>query len=100
MGRESRQMGRMDRHGFPRTSAKSVRMVQGYQTGDIVRAMVMVGSKAGVYTGRVAVRATGSFNITARQGTVQGIPARSCRVIQRADGYAYQRGEAALAPQA
>jgi hypothetical protein len=92
-------------------------MVQGFQTGDIVRALVSGGTKAGVYTGRVAVRvsggtkagvytgrvavrATGSFNITTRQGTVQGIPARSCRVIQRADGYAYQKGEAALPPQA
>ncbi len=84
MGRESRQMCRMDRYGFPRTSAKAARNVLGFQTGDIVRAVVMVGSKAGVYTGRVAVRATGSFNITTRQGTVQGIAARSCHLIQRA----------------
>jgi 5-methylcytosine-specific restriction endonuclease McrA len=98
IGRESRQMCRMDRYGFPRTSAKAARIVQGYQTGDLAHAVVMVGSKAGVYTGRVAVRATGSF--TTRQGTAQGIPARSCRVIQRADGYAYQKGEAALPPQA
>jgi hypothetical protein len=100
MGRESRQMCRMDRHGFPRTSAKAARIVQGFLTGDNVRAVVRGGTKAGAYTGRVAVRATGSFNITTRQGTVQGIPARSCRVIQRADGYAYQKGEAALPPQA
>jgi 5-methylcytosine-specific restriction endonuclease McrA len=100
MGRESRQMCRMDHFGFPRTSAKAARIVQGFQTGDIVRAGVSGGTKAGAYTGRVAVRATGSFNITTRQGTVQGIPAHSCRVIQRADGYAYQKGEAALPPQA
>jgi 5-methylcytosine-specific restriction endonuclease McrA len=100
-GRESRQMCRMDRYGFPRTSAKSVRMVQGFQTGDIVRAAVTAGSKAGVYTGRVAIRATGSFNITTTRGTVQGIPSRYCRVIQHADGYSYhQKGEAALPPQA
>jgi 5-methylcytosine-specific restriction endonuclease McrA len=100
MGRESRQMCRMDRHGFPRASAKAARIVQGFQTGDIVRAVVRGGTKAGAYTGRVAVRATGSFNITTRQRTVQGIPARSCQVIQRAAGYAYQKGEAALPPQA
>jgi hypothetical protein len=100
MGRESRQMGRMNRYGFPRTSAKVARFVQGFQTGDIVRAVVTAGSKAGVYTGRVAVRATRSFNLTTRQGTVPGIPARSCHLIQRADGYAYQKGEAALPPQA
>jgi hypothetical protein len=98
MGRESRQMCRMDRHGFPRASAKAARSMQGYQTGDIVRAVVKAGSKAGVYTGRVAVRATGSFNITTRQGTMQGIAARACHLIQRVDGYAYQKGEAALSP--
>jgi 5-methylcytosine-specific restriction endonuclease McrA len=100
MGRESRQMCRMDRHGFPRTSAKAARSVQGFQTGDIVRALVSGGTKVGAYTGRVAVRATGSFNITTTRGTVQGIAARSCHLVQRADGYAYQKGEAALPPQA
>jgi 5-methylcytosine-specific restriction endonuclease McrA len=100
MGRESRQMCRMDRHGFPRTSTKAARIVQGFQTGDIVRAVVRGGIKAGAYTGRVAVRASGSFNITTEQGTAQGIAARSCRLIQCADGYSYQKGEAALPPQA
>jgi 5-methylcytosine-specific restriction endonuclease McrA len=99
MGRESRQMCRMDRYGFPHTSAKAAQNVQGFQTGDIVRAVARAGTKAGKHTGRVAVRATGSFNITTRQGTVQGIAARSCHLIQRADGYAYQKGEAALSPQ-
>jgi hypothetical protein len=96
-GRESRQMCRMDRYGFPRTAAKSLRIVQGFQTGDIVCALVTAGIKPGLYIGRVAVRATGSFNITTSQGTVQGIPSRCCRVIQHADGYGYhQKGGAAL----
>ncbi len=44
----------------------------------------------GRYVGRVAVRASGSFNILTRQGAlVQGIPARCCRLLQRADGYHY-----------
>ncbi len=43
--------------------------------------------------GRVAVCASGSFNILTRQGTlVQGIPARCCRLLQRADGYHYAIG--------
>ncbi|MBA3534317.1 MAG: hypothetical protein H0T73_20545 [Ardenticatenales bacterium] len=43
--------------------------------------------------GRVAVRASGSFNVLTRQGTlVQGIPARYCRLLQRADGYHYAVG--------
>ena len=91
-GRESRQMCRMDKYGFPRTSAKGHRTVKGFQTGDLVRAIVPSGSKAGTYVGRVAVRGSGSFNITTAQGTVQGISYRHCQSIQRADGYSYTNG--------
>src|SRR5262245_20806681 len=64
-------------------------------------AVVTAGSKAGVYTGRVAVRATRAFNITTTQATAQAVPARYCRVIHRADGYSYhQKGGAALPPHA
>src|SRR5690606_7875260 len=70
-GRQSRQMCRMDKYGFPRTSAKQGRVQFGFQTGDIVRAVVTQGKKQGVYSGRVAVRNSGRFNITTRAGTVQ-----------------------------
>ncbi|MBA3532750.1 MAG: HNH endonuclease [Ardenticatenales bacterium] len=93
MGRGSRQMCRMDKYGFPRTGPKRFKRVQGFQTGDLVVAVVLTGKKAGRYVGRVAVRASGYFNILTRQGTlVQGIPARCCRVQQRADGYHYAIG--------
>ena len=52
-GRGSRQMCRMDRFGFPRTKAKSVKRVKGFQTGDMVRAVVEKGKKAGRYFGRI-----------------------------------------------
>ncbi|MEO3860551.1 hypothetical protein ABGB08_37100, partial [Acrocarpospora sp. B8E8] len=55
----------------------------------LVRANVPTGKKAGVHAGRVAVRATGSFNIATRHGTVQGIHHRHVRLLQRADGYGY-----------
>ena len=100
-GRESRQMCRMDTYGFPRTSAKAHRSVKGFQTGDIVRAVVPSGSKAGMYVGRVAVRASGSFNITTTHGTVQGISYRYCHSIHRADGYGYasiSKGDGASSP--
>jgi hypothetical protein len=44
------------------------------------------------------VRATGSCNIKTGTGTVQGIHIRNCRPLHRADGYTYQKGEAALLP--
>ncbi len=90
-GRESRQMCRMDRYGFPRTSAKGQRRVQGFQTGDLVRAVVTSGKHTGTHVGRVAVRARGFFNITTAQGVVSDIPSRYCQRVQQADGYQYER---------
>jgi 5-methylcytosine-specific restriction endonuclease McrA len=88
-GHGSRQMCRMDRYGFPRTGPKQARSVHGFRTGDIVRAVVSRGKKMGTYIGRVAVRMSGSFNITTSE-TVQGISYRYCRVVHRADGYRYE----------
>src|SRR6266478_6260331 len=90
-GRGSRQMCRMDRFGFPRTKPKTARTVRGFRTGDLVKAVVTQGKKVGTYQGRVAVRATGSFDITTSHGTVQGISHRSCVLVQRNDGYRYER---------
>lgn len=93
-GRGSRQMCRMDRFGFPRTSAKSSKSVKGFQTGDIVKAIVPFGLKRGEYLGRVAVRASGSFNIMTQDGsTKQGIGYKFCRLLQRNDGYSYDYKE-------
>lgn len=91
-GHGNRQMCRMDKYGFPRTSAKQAKNVKGFQTGDIVKAIVTAGKKVGTYVGRVAVRTTGSFNITTRQGTIQGIGYRFCHIIHRSDGYLYEEG--------
>lgn len=98
-GRGSRQQCRMDASGFPCTGPKAARTVKGFRTGDLVRAVVRTGKKHGTYVGRVAVRATGSFNITTPTGTVQGISFRTCTLLQRADGYRYEKGMA-LPPQA
>jgi 5-methylcytosine-specific restriction endonuclease McrA len=89
-GHGSRQMCRMDRFGFPRTGPKHARVVKGFRTGDMVRAVVTTGKKQGVYVGRVAVRTSGSFNLTTATGTVQGLSYRFFHAIHRADGYAYQ----------
>ena len=47
--------------------------------------------KAGSYTGRVAVRASGSFNIQCKDAVVQGVGHKHCKLIQRSDGYGYAR---------
>ncbi len=88
-GRGSYQRTRLDRYGFPRGYLVRRKPVRGFQTGDLVRAEVPRGKKAGIHVGRVAVRASGSFNIQTPTGIVQGIHARYCRLLQRADGYGY-----------
>jgi 5-methylcytosine-specific restriction endonuclease McrA len=98
-GHGSRQMCRMDRYGFPRTGPKQHKRVQGFQTGDLVRAVVTSGTKQGTYVGKVAVRTRGVFNITTAQGVVTDIHHRNCTLIARADGYTYRRPkEVVLAP--
>ncbi|MFI0453472.1 RNA-guided endonuclease IscB [Actinomadura sp. 6N118] len=88
-GRGTHCRTRTDKHGFPRLALPRTKVFHGFQTGDLVRAVVPTGTKAGTHTGRVAVRKSGSFNITTRHGTVQGIHHRHVRLLQRADGYAY-----------
>lgn len=97
-GWQRRQMCLMDRFGFPRTRAKERSRVKGFCTGDLARAVVPTGKHVGVHVGRLAVRATGSFNITTARGTIQGINARYCRILHRKDGYMYAKGGAAFPP--
>ena len=92
-GRGSRQMCRMNKFGFPRTSPKGSKSVKGFQTGDIVKAIVPKGLKVGEYLGKVAVRSKGSFNIQTRTQVIQGVGYKYCHIIQRCDGYLYDYKE-------
>lgn len=87
-GHGTRQMCRTDRFGFPSRYVPRLKFVKGFQTGDIVKAIVTSGKKIGTYIGRVAVRASGSFNISASE-LVSGISYKYCSIIQRKDGYSY-----------
>jgi 5-methylcytosine-specific restriction endonuclease McrA len=88
-GRGSYQRTRLTRFGFPRGFLMRSKRVQGFATGDLVRATVTKGIKAGTYKGRVAVRASGSFNVQTAAGVVQGIGHKHCVLIMRGDGYSY-----------
>jgi 5-methylcytosine-specific restriction endonuclease McrA len=99
MGRHARQMCRTNAAGFPDKAPKQTSVVGGLRTGDIVRAVVPETSiKAGIYVGRIAIRATGSCNIKTSAGTIQGIHYRYCHPIHRTDGYTYTKGERAFLP--
>ena len=92
-GRGSYQRTRLDKFGFPRGYLLRSKRVHGFGTGDMVRAKVPKGVKSGIHTGRVAIRATGSFNIQSQKSgvscVVQGISYKHCRIVQRNDGYGY-----------
>jgi 5-methylcytosine-specific restriction endonuclease McrA len=88
-GHGTRQMCRTDKFGFPSRYVPRIKFVKGFQTGDIVKAIVTTGKKIGTYIGRVAVRRTGSFNISASK-LVQGISYKCCKILHRKDGYDYE----------
>lgn len=89
--RGSYQRTRLDAYGFPRGYLTRQKRIKGFQTGDRVKADVTKGKKIGRYIGRIAVRASGSFNIQTDQGVIQSISYRYCQVLQRADGYGYSQ---------
>jgi 5-methylcytosine-specific restriction endonuclease McrA len=90
MGRHSRQMCRTNAAGFPNKAPKATSVVGGFRTGDVVRAVVPASStKAGMYMGRIAIRASGSCNLKTATGTIQGIHVRYCQPLHRTDGYTY-----------
>jgi 5-methylcytosine-specific restriction endonuclease McrA len=90
VGRQQRQLCLVDRHGFPRTKAKQRRTIQGFQSGDIVCAVVPTGKRTGHHEGKVAVKASGYFSIATGTGVVTDIAYRFCRLVHRSDGYSYQ----------
>ena len=95
-GRGSRQMCRVDKYGFPRTSAKASKTVKGFQTGDMVKVIVPKGSNKGEYFGKVAVRSNGKFDINdikTKTKTIQSVGYKYCHIIQRCDGYLYNYKE-------
>ena len=89
-GRGSYKRTRLTAHGFPRGRLMRNKSVDGFTTGDMVRAVIPAGKKVGTYIARVAIRATGFFNLQTAISVVQGISHKHCRLLQRGDGYSYQ----------
>ena len=98
VGRGNRQMTKPDKYGFPRATRQRKKVYFGFQTGDMAKATVTSGKKEGIYVGKVVVRAIGSFNITIKTGTIQGIHHRFFKTTHKSDGYSYMKGERALLP--
>ena len=91
VGRGNRQMARVDKYGFPKGYRTRQKLHFGFQTGDIISANVLMGKYTGQYTGVVATRATGYFDIKDFRGKVlaQGIPYKYMQLLQRSSGYVF-----------
>ena len=86
-GRGSYSRTRANAHGFPRLHLTRTKRHHGFQTGDLVWAVVTRGQHTGTHVGRVAVRSSGSFALTLAGGKIDGINHRCCRLLQRAAGW-------------
>lgn len=88
-GHGRRKMQNHDAYGFPRGRGKSRQKGYfGFQTGDLVSAVVPRGKYAGEHVGRVRCRASGNFDIQNEQGRMS-ISHRYCQPVHRQDGYNY-----------
>ena len=88
-GHGNRQMCGTDKFGFPSRHRTNKQIHFGFQTGDIIKAVVTSGKKVGKYVGRVLCRATGSFDIATKAGRIAGISYKYCSAIHKKDGYSY-----------
>ena len=85
----NRQMCGTNKYGFPIRHRSNIKVHKGFQTGELVKAVVTKGKKIGTYVGRVLVRASGSFDISTANGRVTGISYKYCSHIHRKDGFQY-----------
>lgn len=84
-----RQMSTTNKYGFPIKHRTRQKAFLGFQTGDIVRAILPSGKFAGTHIGRLTVRATGVFEMVTAKGKISPVRAKYCQIVHRVDGYNY-----------
>ncbi len=97
IGRGTRRMCNIDKYGFPICHRQRKKNHFGFQTGDITAAAIPRGKYQGIHTGRVAVRASGYFDLKDVSGIriCQGIGHKHFRLLQRAGGWHYGKAKIA-----
>jgi 5-methylcytosine-specific restriction endonuclease McrA len=90
-GRGSHCRTNIDKYGFPRGYLTRHKYMFGFQTGDMVKAIILKGRYKGMWYGEVACRETGTFDIKNKKGqrVVQSVNYKNCAIVQRFDGYSY-----------
>lgn len=91
VGRGNRQMCCMNKYGFPRTKAKTVKRYitptsQSFQTGDFVVLNQPSGKYKGAHKGTVSVRATGRFDLATGKTKITS-SWKNFQVIAQFNGY-------------
>ena len=90
-GRGSHCRTNVNKYGFPVGYLARQKRFFGFQTGDVVKAIVPKGKYQGTWVGAVACRKSGSFDIKDRHGkrTAQSVNYKNCKKMSRNDGYEY-----------
>ncbi|MDD2338902.1 MAG: RNA-guided endonuclease IscB [Methanosarcina sp.] len=90
-GRGSHCRTNLNKYGFPRGYLARQKSFFGFQTGDIVKAIIPKGKYKGTHIGAISCRKTGYFDIKNKEGMkiAQGINHKYCNVLSRTDGYEY-----------
>ncbi len=104
-GRGNRQRCRTDKYGFPIRHLSGKKQHGGFQTGDLVCAIIPRGKYTGTWTGRATVKASGQIRVVTSTGVHPTTSHCHCRVLQRGNGWVYtqklsnqERGKAASSP--
>lgn len=107
-GRGNRQMARVDKYGFPlhhndkekydkdgnrKGHRRRQKQCHGFQSGDMVKAVVPKGKYKGTWIGFASMRSTGSADIKTIEGKriAQGVHSKYFTLLQRFDGYVYRQ---------
>lgn len=88
-GHGTRKRCGTNKYGFPIRHAPRRKYFMGFQTGDIVRAVIPVGRHAGIHVGRVAIRFRPCFRLNGFD-----VHPKYLTILQRNDGYEYKLGSA------
>ncbi len=88
-GRGNRQRCRTDKYGFPIRHLSRQKSHFGFQTGDLVRAVISRGKYTGTWTGRATVKARGVIVVGTGTGINPETSYKHCRVPHRGDGWQY-----------
>lgn len=84
-----RQMCTPNKYGFPSLHRTRCKTFFGFQTGDMVRAVLPSGKFAGTHVGRLAVRESGVFDLRTAWGKISPVRHKYCKTVHRNDGYMY-----------